>query len=161
MIHGAAKGYKKERLYTVWHGMKQRCGNSHHKHYRNYGGRGIKVCHEWQHDYESFRKWAYGSGYDPNARRGQLTIDRIDVNGDYEPNNCRFITMSEQVRNRRKFKCPNKRKAVELIDVFGNVIERFDSIDNASKATGCAHGSISRVCKGKLIQTRGMRWRYA
>lgn len=82
------------RLYTIWQGIKQRCYYSKHKSYKNYGGRGITVCDEWKNDFKAFYDWAIANGY-----RDDLSIDRIDVNGNYEPNNCRWATYFEQSRN--------------------------------------------------------------
>lgn len=93
-------GRSKERLYRVWGGMMSRCYRAYTNGYQNYGGRGIKVCDEW-HDYPKFREWAYSHGYDQYAKQGQCTLDRIDVNGDYEPDNCRWLPMSEQLKNKR------------------------------------------------------------
>lgn len=102
-------GKSKERLYIVWQGMIGRCNRPSLKHYKNYGGRGIKVCDEWMHDYEAFRAWAYANGYDENAPIQQCTIDRIDVNGDYEPSNCRWVDSKTQANNQRPRKKGYKR----------------------------------------------------
>lgn len=92
----------KERLYQVWCDIKKRCYNSNFKQFKDYGGRGIKVCDEWLNDYDTFRKWAFDNGYEPNAKFGDCTIDRINVNGNYSPENCRFVSMKVQNNNKRR-----------------------------------------------------------
>lgn len=96
---------KSDRLYRVWSSMKYRCSPKQNKcaDWKNYGGRGIRVCEEWQ-EFEPFRKWAISHGYDYNADPYECTIDRIDVNGNYEPSNCRFVDMKTQIQNRRPLK---------------------------------------------------------
>ncbi len=76
--------------------MKQRCFNEHDKNYKHYGGRGIKVCDEWLSDFMVFYNWSMNTGYQDG-----LTIDRIDVNGNYELSNCRWVNMKKQSRNKR------------------------------------------------------------
>ena len=97
-------GHSYDRLYGIWGSMKDRCYNKNHEYYHNYGGRGIVVCEEWKNNYMSFRKWAYDNGYDENAKRGECTIDRIDVNGNYEPSNCRWADKDMQNYNKRETK---------------------------------------------------------
>lgn len=87
-------GLYKDRVYHIYYGIKQRCENPKSSSYKHYGGRGI--CVEWS-DWQSFREWALSNGYQDG-----LTLDRIDVNGNYEPSNCRWITQAEQMRNTRK-----------------------------------------------------------
>lgn len=88
------------RLYGVCGDMKSRCLNNSFDAYKNYGGRGVSICNEWM-DFANFRKWAMENGYDEYAQKGACTIDRIDVNGDYCPDNCRWVPMYEQSKNKR------------------------------------------------------------
>lgn len=90
-----------DRLYKVYANIKNRCYNENSNDYQYYGARGIKICAEWLNDYTAFKKWAYANGYNDSAQYGQCTIDRIDVNGNYEPSNCRWVSMSIQSKNRR------------------------------------------------------------
>ena len=84
------------KLYGCWDSMKSRCYRSSAGNYRNYGGRGITVCDEWRNSFEAFRDWAFANGYVEG-----LSLDRIDCNGNYEPSNCRWVTMKEQENNKR------------------------------------------------------------
>ena len=84
------------RIYSVWTNMKTRCYNVKCREYKNYGGRGIKICEEWRNSFKSFLEWSIENGYNEN-----LSIDRVNVNGNYEPNNCRWATFKEQANNKR------------------------------------------------------------
>lgn len=89
------KTYNK-RLNKIFDGMKQRCRNPNSGSYKHYGARGIKICDEWSESYDNFYWWAMQNGY-----KEDLTIDRIDVDGDYEPSNCRWMPEAYQQRNKR------------------------------------------------------------
>lgn len=94
--HVRTHGGSKTRLYTCWSDMKSRCYRQKDKNFCNYGARGIKVCDEWLHSFVNFRDWALSNGY-----TNELTIDRINVNGNYCPENCRWADIKTQSRNKR------------------------------------------------------------
>jgi len=89
-------GHYYERLYRTYKSMVTRCTNPQRKDFKYYGGRGIKVCDEWLKSYESFKEWAMANGYSD-----ELTLDRIDTNSDYSPDNCRWVSMKDQCNNKR------------------------------------------------------------
>ena len=95
-------GQSRTRLYQVWKQMKKRCYNPKEKVYKHYGARGVVVCDEWKNSFPEFRKWMIDHGYDESAKRGKCTIDRIDPNGNYCPENCRVVDMVVQRHNRRE-----------------------------------------------------------
>jgi hypothetical protein len=88
--------YKNPRLYSIWESLKRRCNNKNFKHYHRYGGRGISYCKEWE-NYGIFYNWAVNNGYS-----AILTLDRINNDGNYEPNNCKWSTRKEQANNRKQ-----------------------------------------------------------
>ena len=159
MTHGLSK----TRLYRVWLGMRSRCNDPNNLSYKRYGGRGISVCDEWNSDFKSFYDWAMNTGYDPDAPKGACTIDRINNGGNYCPENCRWITLTEQQKNKRKRVGSNasRMRPVELLDDDGNVIRTFDSIKSGADYIGCAKSLVRGVCIGKTHTTHGAKWRFA
>ena len=92
--HGDATPGNWTRLYRIWVAMRQRCNDPKRDGFMRYGGRGIMVCPEWEFSFPTFKEWAMTNGY-----RDDLSIDRLDVNGHYEPSNCRWATQKEQMSN--------------------------------------------------------------
>ena len=99
-IHGKSG----TRLYAVWKALKQRCYDPSDKVYDRYGGRGITVCSQWLDNFQAFYNWAMANGYDESAPTGQCTIDRIDNDKGYSPDNCRWVDMKVQRHNRSDMK---------------------------------------------------------
>lgn len=132
LVHGESKG---NRLYRIWQAMKRRCYNPKAAFYKDYGGRGIKVCDQWMHDFPAFRDWALANGYADN-----LTIDRIDEEGSYCPENCRWATAKQQVNNRR---------ITKRLTYNG----KTQSLSEWADATGIAHATIEgRLKRGWSIE---------
>ena len=138
--HGLSR--KCGRIYPLWKSIKYRCYSKTSKDYERYGGRGIVMCDEWRDDFKSFYDWAINNGYkEEKTDKGLnvLTIDRIDVNGNYEPGNCRFVTNEVQARNKRDSIRDNER--FKICPICG---KRFEiSQRNGSK-------TCSRKCGAEL-----------
>ena len=145
------------RLRRVWRGMIQRCNNPSHISYHSYGGRGITVCKEW-YDYKIFEEWAIRTGYDKTAPYGKCTLERIDVNKGYCPENCCWATIKQQNLNKTSSHIieynGEKKTAKEWADQLGinyhTLIGRFNICGYSPEKA-----FIKRHCKGKLITFNG------
>jgi len=133
-------------LYNIWRGMKQRCFNPKNSEYnRFYGINNITICGEWL-DYQEFNRWALANGY----RKG-LSIDRIDNKGNYEPNNCQWITLINNANKARS-------RVTLQLDKDGNIIKEYISAAGATKETGITH--IDCACSGRRKSAGGFTWRW-
>lgn len=154
-------GLSRTKLFYIYQDMKKRCSVKNHHAYKYYGKRGIKVCDEWANNFMPFYNWATNNGY-----KEGLTIDRINNNGNYEPNNCRWVTMSIQCKNRRKSdvslgKNPKARKIVKL-DLSNNYICEYDCIRSAliDNNINLQNYTISACCRNKQKTAYGYKWMY-
>ena len=133
-------GLRNTRLFSIWANIKTRCTNSNSTFYNRYGGRGITICDEWKDNFKAFYDWAMANGYQDN-----LTIDRIDNNGNYEPNNCRWVTVKDQARNKTNnhlYTINNETKALsvwcEQFNInYKTVRDRLKRGWNIKKALSC------------------------
>ena len=105
------------RIYRIWLLMKNRCLNSKYHLFKNYGGRGITVCNEWKNDFVKFYDWSMNNGYNDT-----LTIDRIDVNGNYEPSNCRWATKLQQQRNTTRLRKITYKNETHCISEWAEIL---------------------------------------
>lgn len=152
-------GMRNTRLYRIWVDMRRRCRDTSRKAYKHYGARGITVCEEWDKSFEGFMQWAYREGYSD-----ELSIDRIDVDGNYDPSNCRWATAKQQARNRRSTRYLDAfgetLPAVEAVEKYGNgikidtVLKRIDlhgySVEEALTRPVC-RGATARIEIGKRL----------
>jgi len=129
-------------LYEKWHGIKSRCYNNKDSNFYLYGGRGIKVCDEWKNSYIAFRDWALTNGYQEG-----LTIDRIDNNGNYCPENCRWATIKEQANNRRDNKLITYNSKTQTVSQWADELGLNYCVLNGRLRKGW---SIERALESKL-----------
>lgn len=134
------------RCMKIFYGMRKRCFDKNCVDYKNYGGKGITICDEWNNNFKLFYNWAMSNGYKDN-----LTIDRIDNDKNYCPENCRWVTKAEQAKNR---KCVKRVLCVETNKIYNTEVE-------ASKDTGAKDTAISRCLHKKGKTAGGYHWRYA
>lgn len=142
-----------DRLYRIYHHMKDRCNNPNHHEYNNYGGKGIRVCEAWK-SFQNFRDWALGNGYQTG-----LTLDRINNDGDYEPGNCQWITRGE---NTAKSNHTQHRKSnaggYVAIDRNGNRIV-IDNAEEFARQHGLVGSTIRQRARSKSHNWYG-DWRF-
>lgn len=149
-------GGSKTRLYRIWLGMRKRCSNENCRAYERYGARGIKVCEEWSESFEAFRAWSLANGY-----ADDLSIDRIDNDCGYSPDNCRWATAMTQTHNRRKCKRPFQCRPIEKIDESGSVIASYPSITDAVRCLGKNNvGTLGAALANPRRTAYGFHWRY-
>lgn len=148
MKHGATSGNSTTRLYRIWACMKTRVHNPNRKQYSDYGGRGISICPEWENDFTAFREWAINNGYND-----ALSIDRIDNDKGYFPENCRWATRSEQTHNRRS---DNSREVICV-----ETGEHFKSAREAAVFAACGRTNIVESLVGRSQTAGGYHWEYA
>lgn len=106
------------RLYRIWHHMKERCNDNKNARFFDYGGRGIKICEEWQISYEAFREWAVSNGY-----ADTLTLDRINNDKGYSPGNCRWVTPKEQANNTRKNRLISYKNITHTLAEWADIVK--------------------------------------
>lgn len=135
----------KSNLYGVWKSMTQRCYNKNDPRYKDYGGRGITICDEWKNNFQTFYDWSYSNGYsDEKLPSGKniLSIDRIDVNGNYTPSNCKWSNDKEQASNKQcSISIEEKRRICPICN------KEFFVKQRNSKGTACSY-SCSAKLKG-------------
>lgn len=155
--HGASR--EGGPLYKCWMGINRRCNNKNDKSYKNYGGRGIKMCDDWKGNYPAFEKWALSNGW----KKG-LTIERNDVNGNYEPSNCSWIPKSMQSRNTRvskhfeydgkKLTIPEWSRITGITDItiWRRIYKRGWSIEDALTIPPESAISSNKICEQEVME---------
>lgn len=131
---------RKEKLYHVYYGMIARCYNTNNRKYYLYGGKGIKVCKEWLEDYSVFKEWSYSNGYSECCG---LSIDRMDSDKDYCPENCRWISLSENSAKANIGRQKNKSKNGKM---FAENISTGDIVEITNVCKFCREHNLDRCC---------------
>ena len=155
-------GFSHTKIFYIYQDMKKRCTVINHHAYKYYGERGIKVCPEWldeKNGFINFYNWAINNGYDENKSRKEQSLDRIDNNGNYEPNNCRWATMKEQVKNKRN---PQKISVVKL-SLNNKYLNEYESIIDALRYNNLTISGtqfITNCCKNKRESAYGYKWMF-
>lgn len=144
-----SEALSKTRLYRIWNGMKRRCYEKNHPAYHSYGGRGITVCEEWKNSFQAFAEWALCNGYDDPPMdaekqwisKNALSIDRIDNDNGYSPENCRWIPRNKNKKKR------GKEITITLDSIAAHLKEARKTADisqmQVEALTGISHKSIS------------------
>ena len=154
--HGDTQG-EHSRLYGVWCNMKNRCYNKNVRSYENYGARGITVCDEWQNSFENFKAWAIENGYDYEKPSKYQQIERINNDGDYEPDNCTFATAKQQANNKRR----RKEMSINQYTIDGKYITTWPGCGFIERATKrYKRCPISAACRGTRKTAYGYKWEY-
>lgn len=149
---GERHGDRYTKLWKEWNTILWRCNPKNKRHHVWYSDNGIKVCDEWM-SYLAFKKWALNNGFEEH-----LTIDRIDSTKNYCPENCRWLTQADNVRN---IKFSKAWIPILKYDINGKFIERFPNVSKAHESVNMSRGrAIDDCCKGLRDSFRGFRWKY-
>lgn len=140
-------GESKTRIYRIWRAMRHRCYNKNDTHYSIYGGRGIKVCQEWKDNFSIFKEWALNNGY-----QDDLTIDRIDSNGDYCPENCRWATYEQQANNTSKNKYIEYKGEIHTLSEWCKILDLpYDRIKQRFNVCHMTPEEAFELPKGTIV----------